>query len=69
MDKKYHLHKIITKFWWELSNIEHAVEPAPDMPKIIGDFGQIQQVFLNIISNAEQAITEANGGGEFAIKT
>ncbi len=50
-------------------NIELAVELAPDIPETIGDFGQIQQVFLNIILNAEQAITEANGGGKLTIKT
>jgi len=50
-------------------NIELTVELTPDLPKIIADFGQIQQVFLNIILNAEQAITEANGGGKLTIKT
>ncbi len=50
-------------------NIDPVVELAPDIPKIIGDFGQIQQVFLNIILNAEQAMTEANGRGKLIIKT
>jgi len=51
------------------SNIELLVELSPGLPKIIGDFGQIQQVFLNIILNAEQAMTEANGGGKLTIRT
>ncbi|GAH59691.1 unnamed protein product, partial [marine sediment metagenome] len=33
------------------------------------DYHQIQQVFLNIILNAEQAMTEAYGGGKLSIKT
>ncbi len=52
-----------------IDNIELVVELTPYIPKIIGDFGQIQQVFLNIILNAEQAMTEANGGGKLTIKT
>jgi signal transduction histidine kinase len=33
------------------------------------DFHQIQEVFLNIILNAEQAMTEANNGGRLTIMT
>jgi two-component system NtrC family sensor kinase len=33
------------------------------------DFHQIQEVFLNIILNAEQAMTSAKGGGKLSIKT
>ncbi|MFC2022461.1 sensor histidine kinase, partial [Chloroflexota bacterium] len=51
------------------SNIELAVELAPGIPKAIVDFQQLQQVFLNIIMNAEQAMTEANGSGKLTIKT
>jgi len=51
------------------SNIKIVVKPSASIPKINGDFGQIQQVFLNIIINSEQAMTEANGGGKINIKT
>ena len=51
------------------SNIELVVELAPDLPKIMADFGQIQEVFLNIILNAEQAVTETNRGGKLSVKT
>jgi signal transduction histidine kinase len=51
------------------SNIELSVELAPDVPKIMVDFQQIQQVFLNIILNAEQAMTEVKRGGKLAVKT
>jgi len=51
------------------SNIEVITDLAPKLPEAMLDFPQIQEVFLNIILNAEQAITEANGGGKLTIKT
>ena len=51
------------------SNIEVVTELATNLPKAMVDFQQIQQVFLNIILNAEQAITEASRGGKLSIKT
>jgi len=35
----------------------------------MADFHQIQEVFLNIILNAEQAMSEASGGGKLSVKT
>jgi signal transduction histidine kinase len=51
------------------SNIEVTAKLVPSLPKIMLDFHQIQEVFLNLILNAEQAMTEANGGGKLTIKT
>ena len=51
------------------SNIEVITDLATNLPEIMLDFHQIQEVFLNLILNAEQAITEANGGGKLTIKT
>jgi two-component system NtrC family sensor kinase len=51
------------------SNIEVVTNLAPDLPEIMLDFHQIQEVFLNIILNAEQALTEANDSGKLVIKT
>jgi len=51
------------------SNIELVVELASGLPQVMADFGQIQEVFLNIILNAEQAVTEANRGGKLSVKT
>jgi len=50
-------------------NIEVTTELTPNLPQAVVDFHQIQEVFLNIILNAEQAVTEANHGGKLAIKT
>jgi two-component system NtrC family sensor kinase len=51
------------------SNIEVKTELASSLPKITLDFYQIQEVFLNLILNAEQAMTEANSGGKLTIVT
>ena len=40
----------------------------PDLPEIVGSEDQLQQVFMNIISNAAETI-EAAGGGDLSITT
>ena len=50
------------------SNIEVIIELVSTLPLVMADSQQIQQVFLNIIMNAEQAMTEANRGGKLVIK-
>ncbi len=50
------------------SNIEVVVKLQPDMPKTMADPYQMQRVFTNIITNAEQAMTEAHGKGRLYIK-
>jgi len=51
------------------SNIAVVTDLVPSLPKVMVDFHQIQECFLNLILNAEQAMTEANGGGKLTIKT
>jgi len=53
----------------QTSNIEVVIDLAPSLPGVMVDPHQIQEVFLNIILNAEQVMTEANGGGKLTIKT
>jgi signal transduction histidine kinase len=50
------------------SNIEVETEIGHGLPEVMVDFHQIQQVFLNIILNAEQAMSESNHGGKLLIK-
>lgn len=50
------------------SNIEVVVRLQPDIPRTMADPGQMQQVFANIIANAEQSMTEAHGKGKLYIK-
>ncbi len=40
----------------------------PDLPEIVGSEDQLQQVFMNIISNAAETI-EAAGGGDLSVAT
>lgn len=48
----------------ELQNIKLNLEPAPNLPLIVGNANQLQQVFTNIIINARQAMPQ---GGELNI--
>jgi CheY-like chemotaxis protein len=52
-----------------LENIKIIRELAPNLPKTMIDPNQIQQVFINILLNAEQAIIESHGHGIIEIKT
>jgi len=51
------------------NNIEVITQLAPDLPRTMANVGQLQQVFLNIIVNAEQAMARANGRGRLLVKT
>ena len=50
------------------NNVEASFQPVPDLPPIIGDPNQLIQVFLNLISNAEQAIKEVRNSGKIRIR-
>ncbi|MEE8470191.1 MAG: ATP-binding protein, partial [Dehalococcoidia bacterium] len=53
----------------EVNNIEVEVELEPDLPMTMADFHQMQQVFVNIINNAEHAMAECQGHGRLRIQT
>lgn len=50
------------------NNIEVRTHFDDDLPKTMADEHQLTQVFLNIITNAEQALTEHHGGGSILIR-
>jgi two-component system NtrC family sensor kinase len=50
-------------------NIKVVTELEDNLPDITIDKGQLQQVFLNMISNAEAAIKEANRPGVLTVIT
>ncbi len=52
-----------------VSNIQVVSRFASDLPEIMADQFQLQQVFLNIIINAEYFMIEANQGGTLTITT
>ena len=53
----------------KVTNIEVVMELAPDLPKTMADVHQVQQVFVNLITNAEQAIAGAHGSGTLTLQT
>jgi signal transduction histidine kinase/ActR/RegA family two-component response regulator len=48
-------------------NIERTVRLAPDLPFTLADPYQLQQVFVNLVNNARQAMSESHGGGHLTI--
>jgi PAS domain S-box-containing protein len=51
------------------ANIEVITHLDPDLPRVSADPGQMQQVFLNLIVNAEYAMKKAHGRGTLTIAT
>jgi len=54
---------------YELSvnNIEIVLKLDGNLPQTIADAHQLQQIFLNVITNAEHAMLEAHGRGQLSI--
>jgi len=52
----------------ETSNIKVTTKLAPDLPLTVADAGQLQQVFLNLLINAEREMRLAHGRGKLIIK-
>jgi len=53
----------------KVNNIVIEQRLDPDLPKTIADAHQLQQVFLNVITNAEQAMLDHCGHGHLMIRT
>src|SRR5882672_3682745 len=50
-------------------SISVRTEMAADLPQVIGDRVQLQQVFMNLMLNGIEAMKEVNTGGELTIKS
>ncbi len=64
IDKTIELHE----YWLKSTNIE-LIRNYGDVPSLSVDHQQIQQVILNLIINAEHAISEAGGKGRIEFKS
>ena len=53
----------------KIENIAVSADLAPDLPATLADPFQLQQVVLNLLVNAEQAILEGRGQGRIEIRT
>jgi PAS domain S-box-containing protein len=60
---------VLREYDMRLNNIVVHREFDPHLPPTGGDFHQLQQVFLNILNNAVDAIQEKGGMGEIWIRT
>jgi signal transduction histidine kinase/ActR/RegA family two-component response regulator len=52
-----------------LAGIAVERDLAPGLPPIVGDPNQLEQVFLNLLLNAEQAIQDGKRGGRILLRT
>ena len=52
-----------------LTNVEVVTALASGLPSVFADPHQIQQVLLNLVINAEQAMLSANGRGSLVVRT
>jgi nitrogen-specific signal transduction histidine kinase/CheY-like chemotaxis protein len=52
-----------------VNKIKVVSELAPDLPRTLADPNQLLQVFMNIITNAEQAMRDAHGKGTLTIRS
>src|ERR1700676_1336396 len=50
------------------NGVEVDFRPQPDFPGVIADANQLIQVFLNLVTNAEQAIREVRESGRIQIR-
>jgi PAS domain S-box-containing protein len=52
-----------------VENIELSQDLAQDLPMVVADGAQLQQVLLNLLVNAEQAIRQGSGEGSIRVRT
>jgi signal transduction histidine kinase len=59
----------IRSYELEVGNINIVKEFGEELPQVEADAQQIEQVFLNMINNAQQAMIETHGKGNLTIRT
>lgn len=67
------INEVVTKtleflaYQLRVANVEVQTALAPDLPTIAGDPHQLQQVLINLVNNACQAVAAANGRGTLRV--
>jgi PAS domain S-box-containing protein len=70
-----HLNEIVERtlalrnYELRVENIEISQDLAQDLPPVFADPAQLQQVLLNLLVNAEQAIRQGSGEGSIRVRT
>ncbi|MEJ1973938.1 MAG: hypothetical protein WDM96_16185 [Lacunisphaera sp.] len=59
----------IVSYDMRVNNVALAREYASGLPPILGDSHQLQQVVLNIVSNARQALETFRRDGQITVRT
>lgn len=59
----------LLEYQFKTDNIFIETDLASDLPQVSGNSNQLQQVFINIMSNAKQSMLQANGKGTLKIRT
>lgn len=59
----------LCNYEFRTTNIEVQTKLSPELPRVLADYTQIQQVVLNILVNAGQAISELKRPGKITITT
>ncbi len=65
VDRSVELHA----YRMRVNNIQVRLELAEELPETMADFHQMQRVLVNLITNAEQAMTDAHGEGTLTIRS
>lgn len=71
LDINHELRNVLNMREYQLQaeHVTLSTNYGEDLPQVWGDPNQLQQVFLNIINNAAQAMSEWRGSGEIRITT
>jgi signal transduction histidine kinase/CheY-like chemotaxis protein len=59
----------LQRFALEAEKIHLEIDLDPVLPFVQGDPGQLQQVLINLVGNAQQAIKQQGGGGVIRLRT
>jgi PAS domain S-box-containing protein len=57
----------LRSYYWRNQNIEVNINIRPGTDNVVADFGEIQQVLLNLLKNAEDAIRGVRESGKIAV--